>query len=133
MPSSLMLSTVRVGLALGRTLVEVHSGSVTANSEGVGREASSWFACRCRFRESKCSVRPKRGFVRPSPARVLIIDDKEDAAIGTAMLLQVSGFSRDQDKQRALGAGFDAYLTKPAALDALLADLADLRPTPGAY
>ena len=34
-------------------------------------------------------------------------------------LVAVTGFARDEDRQRAAECGFDEYLTKPASLDAL--------------
>ena len=39
-------------------------------------------------------------------------------------LIALSGFGGEQDKQRALAAGFDGHLTKPADLAALQAALA---------
>ncbi|WP_116136198.1 chemotaxis protein CheB [Trinickia diaoshuihuensis] len=41
--------------------------------------------------------------------------------------IALSGFGRDSDVQAALRAGFDAYLTKPVTLDALLNTMARLR------
>jgi CheY-like chemotaxis protein len=37
-----------------------------------------------------------------------------DALGGRVMLVAVSGWGQQQDKRRAMGAGFDAHLTKPA-------------------
>ena len=44
----------------------------------------------------------------------------------SAMLVAVSGWGQQQDKARAIGAGFDAHLTKPAD-PAVLAQPAGLR------
>lgn len=41
--------------------------------------------------------------------------------------IALSGFGRDSDVQEALRAGFDAHLTKPVTLDALLNTMARLR------
>ena len=41
--------------------------------------------------------------------------------------IALSGFGRDSDVQAALRAGFDAHLTKPVTLDALLNTMARLR------
>jgi len=44
----------------------------------------------------------------------------------TAFLIALTGYGQDEDRRRALEAGFDAHLTKPADLDALLGLLASL-------
>jgi len=41
------------------------------------------------------------------------------AAGGTARLVALSGYARDEDKRRAFQAGFDEHLTKPALPDEL--------------
>ncbi len=45
-------------------------------------------------------------------------------------LVAMSGFGQAADKERALRAGFDAHLVKPAAIDTLLAALAGKYPSP---
>jgi hypothetical protein len=35
------------------------------------------------------------------------------------LIVAVTGWGQDQDKKRALGAGFDAHITKPAEMEAL--------------
>ena len=52
-------------------------------------------------------------------------------ALGVApppRLIALTGFALEEDRQRALDAGFDAHLIKPVQLDALRALLAHVRP-----
>jgi CheY-like chemotaxis protein len=44
---------------------------------------------------------------------------REHPAFGGAVLVALSGYGRDEDKRRALDAGFDHHLVKPPDLDAL--------------
>jgi CheY-like chemotaxis protein len=49
-------------------------------------------------------------------------------ATAAARLIALTGYGRDEDRQRAREAGFDEHLTKPAdpaALEAILAGAAD--------
>jgi CheY-like chemotaxis protein len=51
---------------------------------------------------------------------------RQDPATTAARLIAVSGYGRDEDRQRSGAAGFDLHLTKPvdpAELQRLLADL----------
>jgi CheY-like chemotaxis protein len=51
---------------------------------------------------------------------------REERALDAVRLVAVSGYSRDQDRERAQGAGFDRHLVKPvefAALHDLIASL----------
>jgi CheY-like chemotaxis protein len=87
-----------IGLTLVRRLVELHEGSVTARSEGLGRgsefivrfpaDTSAHKAVRDSGRMSEHAPMPEG-----APRRVLIVDDNVDAAESIAMLLQASGFS----------------------------------------
>lgn len=49
---------------------------------------------------------------------------------GRTRLVAVTGFGRESDRQRALDAGFDAHLVKPATAENLLQALALARPEP---
>jgi CheY-like chemotaxis protein len=46
---------------------------------------------------------------------------------GTALLVAMTGFGNEEDKRRTRAAGFDAHLTKPVELDALVALLNEAR------
>ena len=48
---------------------------------------------------------------------------RAETALGGIRLIALSGYGREQDRERAREAGFDAHLTKPTDFDALLAML----------
>jgi PAS domain S-box-containing protein len=177
-----------LGLALVRTLVEMHGGSVTASSEGSGR--GSEFVVRLPL------APPGEPGSRPSAPvsasgagrrlRLLIVDDNHDAGESLAVLLRLSGddvrwagdgpealrvaaefrpevvlmdiglpkgmdgyelarrlrdlpglegallvaltgYGQQEDRDRSRAAGFAAHLVKPADLVALRAILAEFR------
>ncbi len=92
-----------IGLTIVKRLVEMHGGTVEAQSEGPGR--GSEFIVRLPLREPGSSRRPT---VEPAQAplprqRILIADDNADAAASLALLLQSAG----QDVHTA-GDGFAA-------------------------
>jgi PAS domain S-box-containing protein len=83
-----------IGLALVKGLVEMHGGTVTAESPGVGK--GSTFTVRLPALES----RPERG-AEEAPAggpgtnapgrRILVVDDNRDSATSMAMMLGLMG------------------------------------------
>lgn len=46
------------------------------------------------------------------------------------LLIALTGYGSEQDRRRALAAGFDRHMIKPASVDALLAELTSLRSRP---
>ena len=44
-----------------------------------------------------------------------------------AYLIAMTGFGNDEDKRRTRAAGFDAHLTKPVELEALMALMAEAK------
>jgi len=82
-----------IGLALVRGIVELHGGSVYADSAGPGR--GSTFTLRLPLAASAvCPPAPDAEPVarpRPASARVLVVDDNEDAAETLAMTLELHG------------------------------------------
>ncbi|HEY0792644.1 MAG TPA: ATP-binding protein [Chthoniobacterales bacterium] len=179
-----------VGLSIALRLVELHSGTLSARSEGLGR--GSAFTVRLPAAASSRDLRgPSREPSRtesagPGPAhgraKVLVVEDNRDLAMGLRLLLELkgyvvqvahdglealeaarrfrpaavladlglpgmdgyelakrlrtepwgagallvalSGYGREEDRQRALAAGFDRHLTKPVdprVIEAVLA------------
>jgi len=90
-----------VGLALTRSLVELHHGTVEARSEGVGKGSEFIISLPLLSPElitdssaKKCPVRLSAlAEVERSPAkrRILIVDDNVDAAVALASLLKKYG------------------------------------------
>ncbi|CAA9319874.1 MAG: Multidomain signal transduction protein including CheB-like methylesterase, CheR-like methyltransferase and BaeS-like histidine kinase [uncultured Lysobacter sp.] len=83
-----------VGLALVRSLVEAHGGSVSVRSEGPGK--GSEFEVRlpaATGATASTGSQPAGGPPRAAaPLRVLIVDDNEDAATVLAMFLEALGY-----------------------------------------
>ncbi|QYF96034.1 response regulator [Massilia sp. PAMC28688] len=82
-----------LGLALVKSLVGLHGGSVTCASEGTGK--GSCFTVRLPRFEPLPQVRERRrhprGEVGGSNHRIMVVDDNEDAATMLGMLLEASG------------------------------------------
>lgn len=83
-----------LGLALVKSLVELHGGTVTCASEGVGK-GSTFSVCLPRLLERSEQVDHLQGGepLQPAhqPLRVMVVDDNVDAAVMLTMLLQASG------------------------------------------
>jgi signal transduction histidine kinase len=79
-----------IGLALVKGLVELHGGSVTADSEGPGK--GSVFMVRLPLAKSGGQHQngDDRGMKHAS-RRVLVVDDNHDSAISMAMMLRLMG------------------------------------------
>ena len=169
-----------IGLALARRLVELHDGHLDARSEGHGRGSEFVIHLPLATTPSMSAIDTRADEQRLGQ-RILIVDDNQDAADATAMLVEsmggdarvaydgdsaiemleeyqpevilldigmprldgyetcqrirrvlgtrvrlvaLTGYGREQDKDQATRAGFDAHLTKPADGAALAGILA---------
>jgi PAS domain S-box-containing protein len=177
-----------LGLALVKSLTELHGGWVSCESQGLGK-GSTFSVYLPRQVESKGEPdRLHDGQTteqEAAPLRILVVDDNEDAAAMIAMLLDalghhvmvehssrkalerarqdapqvcvldiglpemdgielakrlraqsetanalliaVTGYGQDQDRQQTRAAGFDHHLVKPADIKQLSAILADIK------
>jgi len=81
-----------IGLTLVKNLVEMHHGSVTATSEGLGR--GSEFVIRLPIamrRDTSLSKIDQPSWPKLPSHRLLVVDDNKAAAITLAMLLRLKG------------------------------------------
>jgi signal transduction histidine kinase/ActR/RegA family two-component response regulator len=82
-----------IGLALSRRLIEMHGGSVTATSEGLG-QGSEFIVCLpvSAMAGMLHSARPQGNEVAGAlHRRVLVVDDNVDAAVSLRAALQLRG------------------------------------------
>jgi len=182
-----------IGLTLVKRLVEMHGGSVQAQSEGPGK--GSEFTIRLPLvidpETTPLPAAPEVGSAAPAaPLRILVVDDNRDAAATMAMVLRISGndvrtvhdgreavdearefrpdvaildiglpgvdgydaartirrepwgtgvvliavtgWGQDADRERSREAGFDHHLVKPVEPAALISILSSLRQTASA-
>jgi signal transduction histidine kinase/ActR/RegA family two-component response regulator len=82
-----------LGLALVKSLVELHGGQVSCHSDGAGR--GSCFSVRLPRFEALPEAPERRKQARPEAAggnhRIMIVDDNADAATMLGMLMEASG------------------------------------------
>jgi len=96
-----------IGLSLVRQLVDLHGGTVSAHSEGIGK--GSTFVVRLALDETPAASAPLEGIAaQGTPAtqalRILVTDDNVDAAVTLSMLLEMEGHdvTLAHDGQQAL-------------------------------
>jgi CheY-like chemotaxis protein len=81
-----------IGLALVRSLVELHGGAVEARSEGLGKGTELVVRLPVLGRGVPRRAPEPRGPAAPArPMRILVVDDEPDAAESMAVLLRVGG------------------------------------------
>ncbi len=81
-----------IGLTLVRQLVEIHGGTVTAASEGIGQGSTFTVRLPALPMDSSAAESARTESVLPtSKFRILVVDDYADAAESLMMLLQAKG------------------------------------------
>lgn len=94
-----------IGLSLVKNLVEMHGGTVEA--ESAGRGCGSLFTVRLPYQETPPAAgtdHPKPSVPAPHSLRMLVVDDNVDSAESIAMLLQMEGHTvlTSHDGKRAV-------------------------------
>jgi CheY-like chemotaxis protein len=88
-------SGLGIGLTLVRTLVEMHGGTVSAQSDGPGH--GSQFTVRLPLTtadpEETRPAHPESATLAHGAPRILIVDDNRDAALTLSLLLEALGYT----------------------------------------
>ena len=111
-----------MGLAITRSLVELHGGAIRAESAGPGRGSTFVIDCLSWAIHLERNVEPQEALAAPS-LRVLVVDDNVDAAQGLAELLNLQGHvvEKAHDAASALQA-VEAFQPSIVLLDIALPD-----------
>lgn len=80
-----------IGLAISRSLIELHGGTIVAHSEGIGRGSTFLVTLPLTAQGADHEQPFVRAPEKAMPARVLIVDDNVDAAEALATLLSLEG------------------------------------------
>jgi PAS domain S-box-containing protein len=82
-----------IGLYLVRSLVELHRGTVTAESGGPGQGSRFTIRIPCLVRPAATAApaQPEQADAAGTPLKVLVVDDNEDAAQTLATVLEMTG------------------------------------------
>jgi len=112
-----------IGLSLVRGIVELHGGTIAADSEGEGR--GSCFTVRLPLARPLAPAEPRpEAAPAPVPARILVVDDNADAAEMLLMALELYGCeARAAHSASAALAMAQEFAPEVALLDIGLPDL----------
>ena len=83
------LGGLGIGLSVARRLIEMHGGGLSAASPGLGQGAT--FEIRLPRLERAPELSHRRGGLKGTPKRILIVDDNADAANSLAQVLTLDG------------------------------------------
>jgi len=108
-----------LGLALVRNLVELHGGSVTCASPGLGQGSTFTITLPLAAGAAAGEPQPEAAAARGTRLRLLVVDDNVDAATTLAMVLEAKGHEVyiEHESLRAL------ELARSALPDACLLDI----------
>jgi CheY-like chemotaxis protein len=95
-----------IGLALAKTLVELHDGEITVESEGPGRGSEFIVRLPLAGDTSEAPMASGHQVPRLSGRRILVVDDNHDSAAALAILLEMMG-----NETRTAHDGLSAYET----------------------
>lgn len=113
-----------IGLAISRSLIELHGGTIEAHSEGIGRGSTFLVTLPLAAQGADHEEPVVRAPGKAMSARVLIVDDNADAAEALATLLSLEGHmvSQAHTAAQALQAA-DEFGPSIVFLDLQLPDL----------
>jgi CheY-like chemotaxis protein len=83
------LGGLGIGLSVAKRLIEMHGGSLTAASAGLGQGAT--FEIRLPRLERQQAIAERGHPLKVTPRRILIVDDNADAANSLALILGLDG------------------------------------------
>ena len=95
-----------IGLALAKTLVELHDGEITVESDGPGRGSEFIVRLPLAGDSSETVVASGHQVPRLTGRRILVVDDNHDSAASLAILLEMMG-----NETRTAHDGLSAYET----------------------
>jgi CheY-like chemotaxis protein len=108
-----------LGLAIARNLVELHGGTITAESDGVGRGARLTVTLPVAESATAAPAAADAPVAAAAkPTRVLVVDDNDDAAQSLALVLRLEGHTvrTAPDGEEALRQ-LDEFVPEAAILD----------------
>jgi len=110
-----------LGLAIVRQIVEMHGGSVRAESQGENQGATFIvelpLTLQVTLLDSKPTIAPANTEAPLDNIQILLVDDDDDTREFQTFL---TAYAAEVDRLRAIEAGFQKFLTKPVASESLI-------------